>query len=412
MKNNKSQKNTSSDWQMIPVGEIFTFIKSYAFSRDNLSRGIITTSSIGNIHYGDIHSTYTSKNIDLSRIEIPIIKDVNFQPQKENLLKDGDLVMADASEDYDGVGVTISVHGLGKNKVVGGLHTFVLRDEKGKTNEYFRQYIFKNKEIRGKLQKIANGVSVYGISKASLAKVELPIPPLSEQDRIVSVLETWDKTIEKLLKKLEIKKQIKKGLMQDLLTGKKRLEGFDDKWKFINLGETCKKITTGRLDANAMVKNGRYRFYTCAKDYSFIDEYAFDTEALLVSGNGANVGYVHYYKGKFNAYQRTYVLYDFHENILFVKYLLDLFLKNRIKEEVREGNTPYITMDTLTDMNLKIPSHQEQQSIVNILNIADREIDILKRKLKVLKEQKRYLLNNLITGTIRTPETLSTKLIK
>lgn len=237
-------------------------------------------------------------------------------------------------------------------------------------------------------------------------------PSFSEQNRIVSVLETWDKAIEKLSKKIEVKKQIKKGLMQDLLTGKKRLEGFDDKWKFINLGETCKKITTGRLDANAMVKNGRYRFYTCAKDYYFIDEYAFDTEALLVSGNGANVGYVHYYKGKFNAYQRTYVLYDFHENILFVKYLLDLFLKNRIKEEVREGNTPYITMDTLTDMNLKIPSHQEQQSIVNILNIADREINILKRKLKVLKEQKRYLLNNLITGTIRTPETLSTKLIK
>jgi type I restriction enzyme S subunit len=259
------------------------------------------------------------------------------------------------------------------------------------------------------MQKIANGVSVYGISKTAVSKIKLPLPSLPEQNRIVSVLETWDKAIEKLSEKIEIKKQIKKGLMQNLLTGKKRLSGFTDKWKSVNLGETCKYIKTGKLDANAMVENGKYRFYTCAKDYYFIDDYAFDTEALLVSGNGANVGYVHYYKGKFNAYQRTYVLYDFTENILFIKYLLDLFLKNRIKEEVREGNTPYITMDTLTEMNLKVPTVQEQQVIVNILDTADKEITELEKKLSIIKEQKRYLLNNLITGTIRTPETLSTK---
>lgn len=235
------------------------------------------------------------------------------------------------------------------------------------------------------------------------------LPPLPEQTRIVAVLDTWDKAIEKLNKKIAIKKQIKKGLMQDLLTGKKRLKGFDDKWKFTNLGKTCNEIKTGKLDANAMVENGKYRFYTCAKDHCFIDNYAFDNEALLISGNGANVGYVHYYKGKFNAYQRTYVLYDFIENILFIKYLLDLFLKTRIKEEVREGNTPYITMDTLTDMNLKIPSFQEQTAIAEILTYADQEITKLENKLSILKDQKKYLLNNLITGAIRTPENLKVK---
>ena len=105
-------------------------------------------------------------------------------------------------------------------------------------------------------------------------------------------------------------------------------------------------------------------------------------------------------------------MYEFNENILFIKYLLDIFLKIRIKEEVREGNTPYITMDTLTDMSLKIPSKKEQQRIVNILSTADEEIKRLENKLKILKEQKRYLLNNLITGTIRTPETLLAKLTK
>ena len=77
-------------------------------------------------------------------------------------------------------------------------------------------------------------------------------------------------------------------------------------WEVVNLGRTCTQVTTGKLDANAMKESGEYRFYTCAKDYCQIDTYAFDTEALLVSGNGANVGYIHYYKGEFNAYKRTY----------------------------------------------------------------------------------------------------------
>ena len=85
-------------------------------------------------------------------------------------------------------------------------------------------------------------------------------------------------------------------------------------WEEKKLGKFC-NITTGKLDANAMTTNGKYRFYTCASEYFYINNFAFDTEALLISGNGANVGYVHYYKGKFNAYQRTYVLDAFSENI-------------------------------------------------------------------------------------------------
>src|SRR5690606_33281709 len=108
------------------------------------------------------------------------------------------------------------------------------------------------------------------------------------------------------------KRLIKQGAMQELLTPK-------DDWEVKKLGEVIEKCTTGKLDANAMVENGDYRFYTCAREFYYINEYAFDDEALLISGNGANVGYIHYYKGKFNAYQRTYVLLGFKINALFLK---------------------------------------------------------------------------------------------
>jgi len=99
-------------------------------------------------------------------------------------------------------------------------------------------------------------------------------------------------------------------------------------------------ITTGKLDANAMIKNGKFRFYTCAKEYYKIDTYAFDSDALLISRNGANVGYIHHYHGKFNAYQRTYVLQNFNQNIIYIKYCLEKHLKARIETEKKIWKYP------------------------------------------------------------------------
>ena len=132
-----------------------------------------------------------------------------------------------------------------------------------------------------------------------------------------------------------------------------------------------------------------------------MNEYKFDTEALLISGNGANVGYIHYYKGKFNAYQRTYVLDKFKEDIFFIKYFLDYFLSQRISNEKKEGNTPYIVLSTLTEMSIKLPTLSEQTAIAEILATADRELQLQKDKLAQLQQQKKGLMQVLLTGKKR-----------
>ena len=436
----KSDHVINDDWQLMPVSDIFTFIKSYAFSRDNLSNGILSSNNIGNIHYGDIHAKFTSENIDLSKVEIPLIKEAKFNPRKEELLKDGDLIMADASEDYDGVGVTVSVHGIGNNKVVGGLHTFVLRDEKGKTSEYYRQYIFLNKEIRNKLQKVANGVSVYGISKTAISKIELPIPPITEQKRIVSVLETWDKSIEKLTHKIETKKQIKKALMWDLLSGQKRLSGFKDKWERKTLEELAggkANIVDGPFGSN--LKNSDYietgipvlqgmnitgdKFNR--KGFRYIGE----KKVKEVYRSNAQVGDL--LTVKIGSIGFTAIIddigpYDFAiipanllrfrcsnplTDIRFIFYLLTNDSGKRKLRDIASGNAqPAISVVGFRKISFIVPTNKgEQKAISEILTIADKEITELEKKLAILKEQKRYLLNNLVTGKIRTPETLSTK---
>ncbi len=239
-----------------------------------------------------------------------------------------------------------------------------------------------------------------GINAAEYSSLRIPTPPLPEQQKIAEIINTWDKAIEKqsrLIEKLEMRK---KGLTQQLLTAKRRLPGFSTPWKKVKLGEIC-NITTGKLDANAMEDNGIYPFFTCAKDVYKINKYAFDTEALLISGNGEYVGYVHYCKGKFNAYQRTYVLDRFRDNIFYLKYTLQYYLPKRILQTKSNSNTPYIVIGTLKYMIILEPSMAEQTAIAEVLKTADHEIELAKQKLELFRQQKHGLMQQLLTGKKR-----------
>ncbi|WP_121049048.1 restriction endonuclease subunit S [Helicobacter pylori] len=228
----------------------------------------------------------------------------------------------------------------------------------------------------------------------------IPLPPLNEQSTIANILSGLDRYLHALDSLILKKESVKKSLSFELLSQRKRLKGFNQAWQRVRLGDIC-EITTGSLDANEMVHYGKYRFYTCAKEYYFIDKYAFDTEAILISGNGAYVGYVHYYKGKFNAYQRTYVLDNFSEHIIFVKYFLTMFLQSHIQTNRNEGNTPYIVMATLKDLEILLPSLNEQSAIANILSGLDNEIASLKNKKRQFENIKKALNHDLMSAKIR-----------
>ncbi len=272
-----------------------------------------------------------------------------------------------------------------------------IKPNKNYSTNFIFNYLDKSYE---KIRDLSHGSNQDNLNLDIVKALQIPLPPLKEQEKIAEILTTWDEAITKQIELLEAKELQKKGLMQKLLRGEVRFSGFSDEWEEVRLGEIC-KITTGKLNANAMVENGEYTFFTCARDTYKIDEFAFDTEALLVSGNGANVGYIHYFNGKFNAYQRTYVLDGFKHNIFLIKYLLDKYLSLQISREKNEGNTPYITLPTLTKMKLKLPSFSEQQKIAEVLSLADDELNLLKKELAESNQQKKGLMQKLLTGEVR-----------
>lgn len=214
------------------------------------------------------------------------------------------------------------------------------------------------------------GSTFKAISKNILAETEIPLPNLDMQTHIAAVLDKIDNLI-------SFRKQQLARL--DELVKARFVELFGDPelnprglpvlpWNAVFL------TTTGKLDSNAMVENGRYPFFTCAKESYKIDSYAFDCEALLLAGNNAAGIYdVKHYKGKFNAYQRTYVLRLMNEKwsyILFKRQLEDKL--QYLQSQSKGTNTRYLTLGILNELRFVVPPVAEQEQFAVFVEQTDK----------------------------------------
>ena len=160
-------------------------------------------------------------------------------------------------------------------------------------------------------------------------------------------------------------------------------------------------IRTGKLDANASSENGQYPFFTCSVTPLKIDTYSYDCECVLVAGNGdLNVKY---YNGKFDAYQRTYIIESKNKEILSVPYLycfLDKYVETLRKQAIG-GVIKYIKLGNLTDAKINIPTIEEQKSVVSVLDKVNAIIDDRKEQLIKLDELVKARFVELFGNVIR-----------
>ena len=166
-------------------------------------------------------------------------------------------------------------------------------------------------------------------------------------------------------------------------------------WAAKNLGGLC-KIRTGKKDANEGAADGEYPFFTCAENHLYSRTYSFDTEAILVAGN-ANVGQTRYYNGKFEAYQRTYVLTDFSGvSVPYLYAILNANLRESLLRQVQVSAMSYIKLPMLQEYGLPVPpTTAEQQKIADCLSSVDDLIAAQARKVDALKTHKEGLMQQL-----------------
>lgn len=160
------------------------------------------------------------------------------------------------------------------------------------------------------------------------------------------------------------------------------------KWEIAKLGKIA-IIRTGKLDSNAAVIGGRYPFFTCDPNTLSIDVWAYDTEAVLLAGNNASGNYTaKYYKGKFNAYQRTYIIESANEEELNIRYLCyALNQQLRLLKTMSSGSTTkFLTVRMLDNLDIHLFGINIQTQIVNILSAYDDLIENNQRQIKLLEE--------------------------
>ena len=363
-------------WNEKSLNNFLSFKNGFNASKENYGSGIkfINVSDILENNY--LNYNNISDSVEVSEENI-----------KNYLVEYGDILFQRSSENREEVG-TANVYLDTKPCIFGG---FVIRGKKIKEyNPFFLKELLNSETVRKEITSWSGGSTRYNIGQESLNKISIIIPEINEQNKIADFLMNIDKKIILMQKKHKNVEKIKEYYLNELFNFNKQ---------DINnnlLGDLC-TIQTGKLDANAMVEDGTYHFYTCAKEHYYINQYAFDTEALLISGNGAHVGYIHYYKGKFNAYQRTYVLNEFVDKIKikYIKYYLEKNLHKQIWREKKEGNTPYIVLSTLKNFEIEYPSLEKQELIINLLINLDKQIELYEKSLLNLKKFKKALLQKM-----------------
>ena len=200
------------DWIKVKFSESFVFHNTNSYSRALLAE----VGEVMNIHYGDIHTKF-SMLFDVSKEIVPFLNDqIDSTKIAENqFLREGDLVIADASEDYKDIGKAIEVVHLNNQKVVAGLHTYIARPIQPFALG-FCGYLMQTFEVREQIKKLATGISVLGISKTNIGKVEIKLPSLEEQTKIANFLSSIDQKIDVVSEQLEQAKLWKKGLLQQM----------------------------------------------------------------------------------------------------------------------------------------------------------------------------------------------------
>jgi len=200
------------EWEEKKLGEVFSFIPTNSFSRENLN---YKEGKILNIHYGDIHTKFKTL-FDIKKEIIPFLNNnISLKNFKEdNYCKEGDVIIADASEDYADIGKSIELVNLDSKKIIAGLHTLHARPINNKMYIGFTGYLLRDWKVRKQIMIIAQGIKVLSISTGRLANISIEIPVIAEQTKIANFLIAIDKKIEATARQIEKAKEWKKGLLQ------------------------------------------------------------------------------------------------------------------------------------------------------------------------------------------------------
>lgn len=355
----------------------------------------------------------------------PVFLPTNFAKEYERfVLRSGDLVMSMTGtmgkRDY---GFTVQIP---ENTQDCLLNQRVMKfEEKSNSNRGFLKYLLKSEYVLTQLYSFPGGTKQANLSAKQVGEIPVLLPPLPEQRKIAKILSTWDKAIATTERLIAASKQQKKALMQQLLTGKKRLidpetgKAFQGEWEEVKLGDVAAMNSGGTPKSSVSeYYDGKHPWVSIA-DMTKHGKWISKTEKSLTDEGIANSSARLYPKGT--------VLYAMYAsigecsiatielcssqailgirpnsnliNIYLYYYLINL--KEKIILTGQQGTQSNLNAGMVKGFTIKLPAIVEQQKIASVLTAADKEIEALQAKLAHFKQEKKALMQQLLTGKRR-----------
>ncbi|MAM30475.1 MAG: hypothetical protein CMC13_15765 [Flavobacteriaceae bacterium] len=345
---------------------------------------------------------------------------VNASPKEieSYSLNKGDVLFIRSSVKLSGVGLTSVV----KEGVSGTVYSgFLIRFRpyhKSIFDNNYLQYCFYENAFRHRLISKSTSSANTNINQNSLKQLQLALPPLPEQRKIADILSTWDKAIVKQEQLITQKQALKKGLMQELLTGKKRFRGFEEEWEEVRISEIATTFSGGTPSSKKKeyyngnipwLKSGELNKGIIEKTEGYISELGLENssakivevDTILIAMYGATAGVCAITKiqGAINQAVLAINLTEEDDNF-FIYQLLRMKMPNIVHRMV-QGGQPNLSGGIINSVKLKLPKTKEQQKIAAVLSNFDTELEHLEDHKNALIAQKRGLMQQLLTGEKR-----------
>ena len=333
------------------------------------------------------------------------------EKNSKSSLREGDLLTIQTGD----IGLTTIVT---KELEGSNCHALIISRFKEMIQPQFMLYYYNSTIGRNRFRIIETGTTMKHINTGDLVKFSIPVPPLPEQQRIVSLLSLWDTAIAKQTALIEQLTLRKRGLMQQLLTGKKRLKGFEGEWKKCSIKSFAKEVSIRNTN------NEDYVVLSCTKydglvpslEYFGKQIYSNDLSTYKVvpknhfvyATNHIEEGSIGYQAhNSYGLISPMYTVFKTDKEKIDDTYLFAVLKSHHLiylYQAMMEGSINRrggLRWDSFSTIKVDLPSLEEQKAISVFLHNADKEIEIQKQKLSCLQEQKKGLMQVLLTGERR-----------
>ncbi len=290
-----------------------------------------------------------------------------------------------------------------EQKFVFQRHIAILRPDPKKIVSRFLYYMMLSRDFYMKADTVALGAAQRTISLTALRKMEMEVPPYNVQEEIVKILKPFDDLIENNQKQIKLLEEAAQRLYKEWFVdlhfpgyeNTKVVDGVPEGWKKVGLVDIA-PILTGKKDANYGTNDGEYLFFTCAQEPIKAPSYSFDCDAVILAGNGDFN--VKLYRGKFEAYQRTYIFSPINKSNLFLLYYAVRANMKSLFQGASGSTIKFLTKRMLEEIQVYIPTKNIKLYFNIYSESYHKKIEILNAQIQLIKEARNRLLPKLMDG--------------